>query len=77
MILRTFYQPYFPYRFSANEPVVMWGHKFDPCPKEFAELLIWAMKKRFTIGEGDAKDRVYNGFYEARIRAKARLRVSC
>ena len=63
-------------RFTSTDRVIIWGHEFFPCPKELSDLIIWAMRKRFDLGETDAKERVYNGFYECRIRAKARLRVS-
>ena len=53
-----------------------WGFSFDPIPKELGEILVWAARKRFDIGESTAKDKVYNGLYEARTAKRSELRVS-
>lgn len=42
----------------------------------FAELLVEAVRKKFRAGHTDAMKKVHGGMNEARIRARARLRVS-
>ena len=45
-------------------------------PMRFAELLVEAVRKKFRAGHTDAMKKVHGGMNEARIRARARLRVS-
>ena len=45
-------------------------------PMRFAELLVEAVRKKFRLGHTEALKKVHGGMNEARIKARARLRVN-
>lgn len=54
--------------------VTFWGHEFYPLPKKFGIVMLWAIGKRFGLGQGVAKDKVYNGLGEARMKVRCEMR---
>ena len=62
-------------RFSKRDRCIHWGKEFPKIPQRFADLLVEAVRKKFRVGHTEAMKKVHGGMNEARIKARARLRV--